>query len=83
MPAGFALSGTAGCRVEAPGCETVLGPVGLCEQAPNSEAADTSMNNRIVRGMARSGLRETYPYRLTARPMDIAGDSIICRGAAR
>jgi hypothetical protein len=81
-PSAFAFAGITGCFVEADGCETALGPVGLCAQPPNIEAADTSMNSRVVRDMGRSGFGKPYRYRWRTFHADIAGGTLICHGAA-
>ena len=63
------------------GCEDVVGPVGLWEQAPNNEATDTSMTRRNARDIVGSKWVERHRYERGEARMDIAGDSIICGGA--
>lgn len=63
------------------GCEGVVGAVGLWEQAPTTEATDTSMTNRNTRDIVGSSDRERHRYDLHHTPTDIAGDIIIYGGA--
>lgn len=67
--------------VFAVGCEGAVGAVGLWEQAPTTEATDTSMANRNTRDIVGSSYREPHRYDLHHTPTDIAGDIIICGGA--
>ena len=57
-----------------------VGPVGLSEHAPSTDATHTSMTKRIVRDIMGSVSREHHPYHVHCERSDIAGDGVIRRG---
>jgi hypothetical protein len=62
------------------GCDGEDGAVGLV-QAPNNEAMETRMSDRIVRDIEGSRSGERHRYHCAPRATDIAGDTIIYGGA--
>ena len=80
-PSALAFVG-ADLGVAAAGCEDTVGPVGLCEQALNTEATVDSMIMRSVRDIVCSRSQERHRYDHTWRLEYIGGDSLIHHGAA-
>ena len=64
------------------GCEGAAGPVGLWEQAPDTEATVDSMIKRSVRDIVCSRLQERHRYSHTWVPKHIDGGTLIRHGAA-
>lgn len=57
-----------------------VGPVGLFEHAPGTDATHTSMTKRIVRDIMGSISLEHHRYHMQCERSDIAGGVVICGG---
>jgi hypothetical protein len=77
-PSGFAFCGA----VLVTDVAGAVGPVGLFEHAPSTDATHTSMTKRIVRDIMGSISLEHHRYHMHRELSDIAGGTVI-RGGTR